>query len=47
MLRTKPNEPMAQWALGLAARRNRQVAVVALARKVLGILWAMWSKGES
>jgi transposase len=47
MLRSRPGEPMAQWALALAARRNRQVAVVALARKVLGILWAMWSKGES
>lgn len=47
MLRTKPNEPMAQWALRLATRRNRQVAVVALARKVLGILWAMWLHGEN
>jgi transposase len=46
MLRTKPSEPMAQWALALAARRNRQVAVVALARKMLGILWAMWIHGE-
>lgn len=46
MLRTKPGEPMAQWALALAARRNRQVAVIALARKVLGILWAMWRSGE-
>jgi transposase len=47
MLRAKPSEPMAQWALALAARRNRQVAVVALARKVLGILWAMWCNGQS
>jgi transposase len=46
MLRAKPSEPMAKWALALAARRNRQVAVVALARKVLGILWAMWCKGD-
>ena len=47
MLRTKPGEPMVQWALSLAARRNRQVAVVALARKLLGILWAMWRSGQS
>jgi len=47
MLRTKPREPMVQWALSLAARRNRQIAVVALARKLLGILWAMWRSGQS
>jgi transposase len=47
MLRSRPNEPMAQWALSLAARRNKQVAVVALARKLVGILWVMWRDGSS
>ncbi len=47
MLRTKPNEPMVQWALALAARRNKQVAVVALARKLVGILWVLWRDGSS
>ena len=42
MLRSKPNEPMVRWALSLAARRNRQIAVVALARKLVGILWVLW-----
>jgi transposase len=45
MLRTKPAEPMVQWALALAARRNKQIAVVALARKLAGILWVMWRDG--
>jgi transposase len=47
MLRSKPNEPMVQWALALAARRNKQVAVVALARKLVGILWVLWRDGAS
>jgi transposase len=47
MMRARPNEPMVQWAQQLASRRNRYIAVVALARKLVGILWAMWSRGES
>ncbi len=46
MLRSKPNEPMVQWASRLAARRNKQLAVVALARKLVGVLWAMWCDGS-
>jgi transposase len=45
MMRSKPNEPMVKWALAIAARRNKQVAVVALARKLVGILWVVWSEG--
>lgn len=30
------------WALKIAARRGKQVAVVALARRLAGILYAMW-----
>lgn len=30
------------WALGIAARRGKQIAAVALARKLAGILFAMW-----
>lgn len=47
MLRTKPHEPMVRWALALAERRNKQIAVVALARKLVGILWALWRDGSS
>jgi transposase len=42
LIRYRPNEPLSAWALALAARRNKQVAVVALARKLVGLLWAMW-----
>lgn len=34
-----------RWALAVAARRGKRVAVVALARKLAGILYAMWRDG--
>jgi transposase len=34
-----------QWAERIAARRGRRVAVVALARRLAGILYAMWRDG--
>lgn len=40
--RTRPNDPMVKWARGIAQRRPVQVAVVALARKMVGILFALW-----
>jgi transposase len=33
------------WASGIAARRGKRVAVVALARRLAGILYAMWRDG--
>jgi transposase len=45
--RTRPNEPMVAWATQIAARRNKFVAVVALARKIAGILFAMWRDGAT
>jgi hypothetical protein len=37
---------MVQWAFALELRRGRPIAVVALARKMAGILWAMWKTGR-
>lgn len=45
--RTRPNDPMVIWAKKLAERRPRQVAVVALARKMSGILFALWRDGTT
>lgn len=39
--------PMLVWQRQLAERRGRPVAVVALARKLAGILWAMWRDGTN
>jgi transposase len=44
-LRSKKSHPMHTWANQLAERRGRQVAVVALARKLAGILFAIWRDG--
>jgi transposase len=48
ILRSKSEETAAlrAWALLIAARRGRRIAVVALARRLAGILYAMW-RGSS
>jgi transposase len=35
-------DPMVQWALQVALRRGKKVAIVALARTLAGILFAIW-----
>jgi transposase len=44
ILRSKSSETAAlrAWALKIAARRGKRIAVVALARRLAGILFAMW-----
>ena len=34
--------PLQRWAQALAARRGRPIAIVALARRLATILWALW-----
>ena len=46
-LRTHGVHPMLDWARGIAARRGKRIAVVALARKLAGILYALWRDGTS
>jgi transposase len=45
--RTRPGEPIVQWARHIAERRGRPVAIVALARKLGGILFALWRDGTT
>lgn len=40
-------DPMVQWALTIEKRRGKKVAMVALARKMAGILFAIWRDGTS
>jgi transposase len=44
IMRSKNEETAAlrEWALLIAARRGKRIAVVALARRLAGILYAMW-----
>jgi transposase len=44
--RCRKNDPMVVWAQGIEARRGKAIASVALARKLAGILWAMWRTGK-
>jgi len=44
IMRTRSDETLAlrSWALLIAARRGKKIAVIALARRLAGILYAMW-----
>lgn len=37
-----PDDPMVKWAKQIADRRGKFIAIVALARKMSGILYALW-----
>lgn len=45
--RSRGLNPMARWAEGIAERRGRFVAIVALARKRAGVLFALWRDGTT
>jgi transposase len=44
IIRSKQDDTAAlrAWAIGIANRRGKRIAVVALARRLAGILYAMW-----
>jgi hypothetical protein len=39
------NDPLRRWATEIAKRRGKKIAAIALARKLAGLLWAMWRDG--
>ena len=43
--RSAQTQELRRWAERIATRRGRRVAVVALARRLAGILYAMWRDG--
>lgn len=47
LLRTRSaqNDPLVVWAKQVEGRRGKKRAVVALARRLAGVLWAMWVDG--
>lgn len=44
--RVRATDPIGQWATQIALRRGRRIAVVALARKLAGVLYAIWRDGS-
>ena len=47
ILRGRRDSALRTWALAVAERRGRKTAVVALARRLAGVLWAMWRNNVS
>lgn len=45
--RTRPTDPLVLWSKQVEARRGVALAIVALARKLAGILFAMWRDGTT
>ncbi len=45
--RTRPHDPMVQWARRVAERRGRKIALVALSRKIAGVMYAIWRDGTT
>jgi transposase len=44
--RTRKDDPMVRWAQEIEKRRGKCIAVTALARKMAGILFAIWRDGS-
>jgi transposase len=40
--RPRDADPLVRWAQMVAERRGKRIAVVALARRLAGVLWALW-----
>jgi len=45
IFRLRSDDPLKTWAQAVAKRRGKRIAVVALARRLAGVLWAMWRDG--
>jgi transposase len=43
---SRPLDPMSQWAKQIELRRGKHVATTALARKLAGVLFALWRDGS-
>ena len=46
-IRVRPGDLMVRWSAQLAQRRGKFIAAVALARKMAGILYAIWRDGST
>lgn len=46
MVRTRPQDPMVLWFQAVSLRRGKKIAIIALARKMAGVLYAMWRDGQ-
>lgn len=42
LVRSRPKDPIVQWFRQVEHRRGKRIAIVAVARKLVGILYALW-----
>ena len=47
IFRLRADDPLKRWAENVEQRRGLKIAVVAVARRLVGILWAMWRDGTT
>jgi transposase len=45
--RWQPHDPLVRWAKQVADRRGRAISIVAMTRKLAGILYALWRDGTT
>ena len=46
VFRLRADDPLKRWGESIAERRGKRIAVIAVARRLVGILWAMWRDGS-
>ena len=46
VFRLRADDPLKRWGEAIEQRRGKRIAVVAVARRLVGILWAMWRDGS-
>lgn len=46
VLKASEDDPLRRWGEAIVKRRGKRIAVVAVARRLVGILWAMWRDGS-
>ena len=44
-MRHRPNDPLVLWTKQVADRRGKAIAIIAMTRKLSGILYALWRDG--
>lgn len=47
ILRLRTDDPLKRWGENVEQRRGLKIAVVAVARRLVGILWAIWRDGTA
>ena len=46
VFRLRADDPLKRWGESIEQRRGKRIAVIAVARRLVGILWAMWRDGS-